>query len=60
MWIEIKRKEAVEYKIEYSILLSMKNLTWQIRNREIKKLIEKFVKPYKIKKIILENIVKSY
>ena len=31
----------------------------QIRNREIKKLIEKFVGPYKIKKIILENMVES-
>jgi len=28
-----------------------------MRNRETKKLIEKFVKPYKIKKIILENVV---
>ena len=30
---------------------------WQIGNREIKKLIEKFVRSYKIKKIILENVV---
>ena len=35
----------------------MKDLMWQIRNRETKKLIEKFVRPYKIKKIILENVV---
>jgi len=29
-----------------------------MRNRKIKKLIEKFIRPYKIKKIILENMVK--
>jgi len=37
-------------------LLSIKNLTWQVRNRETK-LIEKFVESYKIKKIISENTV---
>jgi len=30
---------------------------WQMRDKQIKKLIEKFIRPYKIKKIILENIV---
>jgi len=38
-------------------VLSTKDLTWQMRNRETKKLIKKFVKLYKIKKIISENIV---
>ena len=38
-------------------MLSTKNLMWQIRNRETKKLIKKFVEPYKIKKIISENII---
>jgi len=31
---------------------------WQIRNQKMKKLIEKFVGLYKIKKIISENMVK--
>jgi len=35
----------------------MKDLMWQMRNRETKKLIEKFVGPYRIRKIILENVV---
>ena len=51
----------VEYKVEDKILLSAKNLTWQMRNREIKKLIEKFVILYKIKEIkeiISKNAVK--
>ena len=51
------RKEMVEYKIGDRVLLSMKNLISQMRNRETKKLIEKFMESYKIKKIILENTV---
>ena len=53
------RKETVEYKIGDKVLLSMKNLISQMRNRETKKLMEKFIAPYKIKKIIiiLENTV---
>jgi len=39
------RKEVVEYKLEDRVLLSMKDLMWQMRNREIKKLMEKFVEP---------------
>ena len=49
------RKKVVEYKIGDRVLLSIKDLTWQMRNREMRKLTEKFVEPYKIKKIILEN-----
>jgi len=52
------RKEAVEYKVRDKVLLSIKDLMWQIRNREAKKLTEKFMESYKIKKIILENVVK--
>ena len=43
--------------MEDKVLLSTKNLTWQIRNREMRKLTEKFIRPYKIRKIILENAV---
>jgi len=39
------------------ISLSTRDLTLQIKNREIKKLIEKLIRPYKIKKFILENVV---
>ena len=42
--------------MEAKVLLSTKNLTWQMRNRKTKKLTEKFVELYKIKKII-ENTV---
>ena len=56
-YVDKNRKEIVEYKVEDGILLSIKNLMWQIGNRKMKKLIEKFVVSYKIKKIILENMV---
>jgi len=52
------RKEIVEYKVGDGVLLSIKNLMWQMRNRKTKKLIKKFVRSYKIKKIISENVVK--
>jgi len=34
------RKKVVEYKVENRVLLSTKDLTWQIRNKETKKLIK--------------------
>ena len=40
------------------MLLNTKDFIWQMKNRETKKLAEKFAEPYKIKKIILENVVK--
>jgi len=56
-YIDRNRKKEVKYKVENSVSLSMKNLMWQMRNRKIKKLIERFVKLYKIKKIISKNII---
>ena len=56
-YVDRNRKETVEYKVGDKVLLSMKDLMQQIRNREMKKLMEKFVEPYKIKKIISENVV---
>ena len=53
----MNRKEAVEYKVGDRVLLSMKDLMWQMRNKKIKNLIKKFVEPYKINKIISENAV---
>ena len=56
-YVDRNRKKAVKYKVGDKVLLSTKNLTWQIRNRETKKLMEKFVRLYKIKKIISENVM---
>ena len=57
-YADTNRKEVVEYKVRDKVLLSTKDLMWQMRSRKMKKLIKKFLRPYKIKKIISENAVK--
>ena len=46
------RKEVVKYRMGDKMLLSIKDLMWQMRNIETKKLTEKLLELYKIKKII--------
>jgi len=36
-------------------MLSTKDLRWQIKKRQTEKLIEQFIGPYKVKKIISTN-----
>ena len=52
-----KWSKGKEYKVGDLVLLSTKDLKWQIKGRQSEKLIECFVGPYKIKKIILSNMV---
>ena len=52
-----KRAEVNEYKVGDLVMLSTKDLKYQIVGRRTEKLIERFVGPYKIKKIILLNTV---
>jgi len=52
-----KRGEAVEYKVGDLVLLSTRDLKWQMVGRSSEKLIERFVGPYKIKAIISSNVV---
>jgi len=56
-YIDKKRAEVDEYKVEDLVVLSTKNLKYQMVSRRMEKLMEKFVGPYKIKKVILSNIV---
>ena len=56
-YIDRKRGEVNEYKIRDLVMLSTKNLKYQIIGRRTEKLTERFVGPYKIKKIILTNTV---
>ena len=56
-YIDKKRAEVNEYKVEDLVVLSTKNLKYQMVSRRMEKLMEKFVGPYKIKKVILSNIV---
>ena len=52
-----KRGEAVEYKVRDLVLLSTKDLKWQMARWHSEKLVEWFVGPYKIKAIISSNVV---
>ena len=52
-----KREEAVEYKVGDLVLLSTRDLKWQMVGRSSEKLVERFVGPYKIKTIISSNVM---
>jgi len=49
--------EGEEYKIGDLVLLSMKDLKWQIKERRSEKLTERFVGPYKVKGIVSSNVI---
>jgi len=52
-----KRREVDEYKVGDLVILSTKDLKYQMVGRRTEKLMERFVGPYKIKKIISTNVV---
>ena len=52
------KKEIEEYKVEDKVLISTKDFPMELMKRVIKKLTEKYIGPYVVKKIISENIVK--
>jgi len=52
-----KRSDVDEYKVEDLVMLSTKDLKYQMVGRRTEKLTERFVGPYKVKKIILSNAV---
>ena len=53
-----KRSDIDEYKVGDLVILSTKDLKYQMVRRRTEKLTERFVGPYKIKEIILSNAVK--
>ena len=52
-----KRAEVNEYKVGDLVMLSTKDLKYQMVGRRTEKLTERFVGPYRIKKIVLSNAV---
>jgi len=52
-----KRAEVDEYKVGDLVMLSTKDLKYQMVGRRTEKLTERFVGPYRIKKIISPNAV---
>jgi len=56
-YINRKRAEVNEYRVEDLVMLSTKNLKYQIVGRRTEKLTERFIGSYKVKKIISANAV---
>jgi len=52
-----RRREKEEYKVGDLVLLSTKDLKWQMKGRKSEKLTERFVGPYKVKGIISSNAI---
>jgi len=52
-----KRAEVNDYKVGDLVMLSTKDLKYQMVGRRTDKLTERFVGPYKIKKVVLSNAV---
>jgi len=53
-----KRSDVDEYKVGDLVMLSTKDLKYQMVGRRTEKLTERFVSPYKIKEIVSSNAVK--
>ena len=51
------RKEAEEYRVGDKVLISTKDFSMELMKRTRKKLTEKFIRLYVVKKIVLENVV---
>jgi len=52
-----RRREEEEYSVGDLVLLSTKDLKWQMKERRSEKLTKHFVGPYKIKGIVLSNAI---
>jgi len=56
-YIDKKRAEVNNYKVGDLVMLNTKDLKYQMVSRRTEKLTERFVRPYKIKKVVLLNVV---
>ena len=52
-----KRVEVNEYKVGDLVMLSTKDLRYQMVRRRTEKLMERYIEPYKIKKVVSLNAV---
>jgi len=55
--MQIRRAEVNEYKVRDLVMLSTKDLKYQMVGRRTEKLMKRYVRPYKIKKIVSLNAV---
>ena len=52
-----RQREEEEYRVEDLVLLSTKDLKWQMKERRSEKLTKRFVGPYKVKEIVSSNTI---
>jgi len=52
-----RQREEEEYRVGDLVLLSTKDLKWQMKGRRSEKLTEHFVGPYKVKGIVFSNVI---
>jgi len=57
-YIDRKRSDIDKYKVGDLVMLSTKDLKYQMVRRRTEKLTERFVSPYKIKEVVSSNAVK--
>jgi len=55
--VDRNRKEAEEYRVGDKVLISTKDFSKELMKRATKKLMEKFIGPYMVRKIVSENAV---
>ena len=56
-YVDRKRSELEKYRVSDWVLLSTKDLKFQIKKRHLEKLTEQFVGLYKVKRIISTNTI---
>jgi len=56
-YVDRKRGEVDDYKVGDLVMLSTKDLKYQMVGRRTEKLMERFVRPYKVKRIVSANAV---
>jgi len=56
-FVNRRQREEEEYRVGDSVLLSTKDLKWQMKGRRSEKLTERFIDPYKVKGIISNNTI---
>jgi len=55
--VDKNRKETEEYRAGDRVLISIKDFSMELMKKAMKKLTEKYIGPYMVKKIVSENTV---
>ena len=59
-FVNRKWGEGEKYKVEDLVLLSIRDLKWQMKGRRLEKLTEHFMGPYKVKGIVSISQMVTY